>query len=115
MTVFARENIGGRVQLWHRHTGPHGEPQVTVETVQDVEPVIRHAKAQREITRNSDFRFRGAIPATVIEDVSKINARLWGCKIGEAFTEIMQAKTDRAKRVWKTLLGDSDYSKLQGK
>jgi len=111
MTVIFEENIGGRIQRWHRHTGDRGQPQITVETVQDVEPVFEEAK--RLSNDKGDFRFLGTIPATVIDEVSKINAKRWGISVADAFREIIGNKTSRAHAVWKLLLKDSEYRKFQ--
>jgi len=108
------ENIGGRVEKWWLHTDAQGKDVITVETIQDVEPVFAHVKAMTDAHRTkSDFRFKASIPATLIEEVCRLKAIDWGCKTVDVFKELMSAKTDRAKGIWDMLTGDREYRRLQ--
>lgn len=110
--LLAVEDIGGRSEKWWLHTGDHGQDCITVETVQDVEPII-DAVSRRRLDSGGDFRFVASIPATVFEEVCKIEARRWGVRLHAATREIMQNRTDRAKAVWLMLTRGRDYRKLQ--
>lgn len=110
--LLACENIGGRIQKWWSHFGDDGKPEITVETIQEIDPIFEVVKRNSE-TAPSGFRFRGTIPITLIDEISKVRGADWGLNTTEAYAEIMGNKTDRAKAVWKMLLEDIDYRKLQ--
>jgi len=108
------DDIGGRVEKHWLHVGDDGKDRITVETIQHVDPIFRHVKNQSEAqSAKSDFRYQGSIPATLIEEIAKTAGALWGNGTLKAFQEIMLSKTDRAKKIWKMLLKDRDYRKLQ--
>lgn len=115
-TLLSQAWVGGRLERMWLHIGDDGRKKVTTEVVQDCEPVIDNAKtlAQNQ-SRKSMLRFKANVPGTSIEDAARINCKLWGVKQHEAFAEIMQARTDRAKRVWNVLTEGSDYAKLQAR
>lgn len=110
--LMCQENIGGRIQKWWLHYGDYGQEQITVETIQEIDPVFELVKRNSEYS-SKDFRFKGTIPATLIDEICKVKGKLWGMNTTEAYREIMQGKTGRAKAVWKMLLEDRDYRKLQ--
>lgn len=113
--LIAVEDIGGRVERHWVHEGDDGRKKITVETIQDVEPAIDEAKALTEATRKGGFRFKANVSATHLEEACRIASRLWGQKFPETFREVMQAKTDRAKGVWRELTEGRDFRKLQAK
>lgn len=110
--VYQEQQPDGVVQRWHRHTGDQGQPQLTVESVADVEPAFKEARL-RSNDAGKPFRFKGLVHRTVLDEVAKINAQRWGVTVGAAFREIMQGRTDRAKDVWRMLATDRDYRKFQ--
>lgn len=112
MRLLGAENIGGRVERTWLHTDDSGNDVITVQAVQDVAPVFSHVKRSSE-GKGRDMRYRGSVPATVLEDMAKISAASWGVTKIEAFREIMGNKTDRARKVWSLLLDDRDYRRLQ--
>lgn len=111
--LLAQDNIGGRIERWWSHTDDYGNTATTVEAVQDVEPVFEAVKRQADLPRSGDFRYRATIPATVIEDVSKLKASEWGIGKFPAFQEIMAGKTDRSQQVWAEVLYGRDYRRFQ--
>lgn len=115
--LVAVEQIGGgRFERWWTHEGDDGRKKLTVETVQDAEPAIDNAKALAENTdRKSLLRFKANVTATQLEEACRIAAKLWGQPFPETFREVMQAKTDRAKSVWRNLTEGRDFRKLQAK
>ena len=115
-TLLSQEWVGGRLERHWSHIGDDGRKKITTEVVQDCEPVIDNAKflAQNQ-SRKSILRFKAHVTGTSIEAAASIQAKLWGVKQHEAFAEIMQAKTDRAKKVWNVLTEGSEYSKLQAR
>lgn len=108
------ERIGGRVEKTWLHTGDDGTDRITVETVQDVDPIIRAVKLRNDMDRGkSDLRFKAEIPFTLLEEMCRLASIEWGCKARDAFQEVMQGKTDRAQRVLRTLTDGRDFRKLQ--
>lgn len=103
--LLSTENVGGRTELWWLHTGDDGKDRITVETVQDVEPILDQNK--REYAAASQSFGKGAfhkiatIPSTVIEEICRIK--------NISFAELMQAKTDYAQHIWKHLLNDPEF------
>jgi len=113
--LLGREQSGDRRENWWLHTGDDGNDRITVQTVQESDPIIARVDRVRHdpIDRKSAFRFKASIPATLIEDAARINAKEWGIAYGEAFREIMSNRTDRAQRVWKTMTHGRDYRMFQ--
>lgn len=106
----------GRTEYHYLHYGSDGREKITVETVQEVDPVFDHVKDMSDTrNRKSSFRYRATVPFTLIEDLCKTHSVLWGIKPIDAFREIMNGSTDRGKAVQKILLNDIDYSKLQAR
>lgn len=111
--LLATEVNGQRVDRWWLHTGDHGQEQITVQTVEDVEPIFDRVKRHREKGRGGDFRHVASIPPTVVDEACRVNAKLWGIRPSEVFQELMANDTDRAKGVWQTLTRGRDYRKFQ--
>jgi hypothetical protein len=115
-TLLSQEWVGGRLERTWVHLGDDGRKKLTVEVVQDVEPAIENAKALAQTaSRESSFRFKANVTATQIEEACRIQSKVWGVPFRECFSEVMQGKTDRAKRVWRTFTEGRDYAKLQAK
>jgi hypothetical protein len=116
MKLLGVERVMDRVHKHWLHTDGAGHSQVTVETTQDVSPIIKTVKsiAQGQSPK-SQFRFKAQIPGTMIEDTAKISAKLCGITTRDAFSELIRGKTDRAKRTMKILSEGRDYRKLQAK
>lgn len=110
--LLGTERNGGRVERYWQHWGDDGKKKITVETVEDGEIAIKRARRLAQ-ERHRDVRYKATIPATMIDDISKIEAQRWGVSVREAFAEIVAARTDRAKRVWRTLTQGRDFSRLQ--
>lgn len=113
MKLLDSQRVGQRTEKWWLHTGDYGEDQITVEIVEDVEPIFERVKRQRDAGNKGDFRFVASIPPTVIDEACRINAKTWGIRPGQVFQELMTNKTDRAKSVWRTLTHGRDYRKFQ--
>lgn len=108
------ENVGGRLERWWLHSGEGPKHNaITVETIQDVEPVFDAVARKRNLPKGKDFRYVAHVSGVVIEEVCKIKAALWGVRHADAFREIMNNKTDRAQQVWAELLRGRDYRKFQ--
>lgn len=112
----AEHTGGGRIERHWLHTGDDGGDRITVETVQDAEPVFEIVKSIAQAqTKKSAFRFKASLPTTMIDETSKINAKLWGMSVREAFAELIGQKSNRSKRVMKTLTEGRDFRKFQAK
>lgn len=104
---------GQRTEKWWLHTGDYGDDQITVEIVEDVEPIVERVKRQRDLPNKGGFRHVASIPPTVIDEACRLNAKRWGMRAGEVFNELMANKTDRAQGVWQMLCQGRDYRKFQ--
>ena len=97
--------IDGRVQNYWLHPGDDGNDNITVETVQDVEPILeRNKRAYNDAPTRfgpGDFHKVADIPVTVIEDIARVR------KI--PFPELMQGRTDRAQAIWDDLVNGRDF------
>jgi hypothetical protein len=108
------EWIGGRLERTWSHYGDDGRKKITHEVIQDVEPVMEHAKMLAQNQRSdSAFRFKAHITGTQLEGACRIAAKKWGVSFRECFSEVMLGKTDRAKSVIHMLTDGRDYAKLQ--
>jgi hypothetical protein len=115
-TLLNVEWVDGRLEKTWSHLGDDGRKKVTVEVIQDVEPAIDSAKALAQSSkRDSLLRFKAHVTGTQLEDACRIECKVWGIPFYECFREVMQGKTDRAKKVWAMLTEGRDYAKLQAK
>lgn len=116
MKLLETEHFNGRRHRYWLHPSERGKGNaITVETTQDVAPIIKQVKSIAELGKSKDFRFKATIPGTMLEDAAKINAKRWGISVRAAFTELVKGKTDRAKREMKVLTEGRDFRKLQAK
>lgn len=113
--LLGQEVNGGRIDRWWLHTGDDGSDRITVETIEDVEPVIDAVKRRRELPNSGDFRHVATIPRTVIDEVCRVNAATWGVQPYQVFAELMANKTDRARGVWRLFTQGRDYRRFQYK
>lgn len=115
MKLLGSEWAGGRVEKYWLHSGPDGRDRITVETVQDVQPIMDAVHVQRSMPQGKDLRWKATIPNTVFEETCRITAQVWGVEPSVVFKEIMDARTDRAQQVMRTLTEGRDYRKFQAK
>ena len=98
------EKNGHRVDRYFAHYGDGGKALLTVETVEDVEPIL---EANKRAYADAPSRFGNgsthvaSIPTTVIEAVCKHT------KI--PFAEFIKGKTDRAQKAWNVLLNSPEF------
>lgn len=114
MRLLGSENVGGRVEHWWLHSGDDGTDRITVQTVQDAEPVIESVQMKTELNAG-DFRFKASIPETIVDECCRVYGLRWGVTPTAVMQELMSAKTSRSKRIWKMLTEGRDYRKLQAK
>lgn len=106
--------LPGVVQKTWRHTDGAGNDNITVENVQDVEPIFNQVKLGAQ-ANSKDMPLLAQIPVVVIEETSRVCATNWGMRVKDAYAEIVNNKTGRAKQVWAILVTGRDYRKLQTK
>ena len=111
--LLGADRVGGRIYRYWLHYGDDGREKVTVETVQDVEPVLSHVERLNDAKQGKEFRFKATVTFTDIDRVSKEKAEYWGVTVKQAFEELMQGKTTRAQRALRDLTEGRDYRKLQ--
>ena len=114
MKLLGSEKVGGRTEYYWLHVGDDGKDRITVQTVQDAEPIIESVQAMSE-SPGKDFRFKARIPTTIVEELCRVYATKWAMKPGDIFREMMAGRTDRSKRLWKMLTESRDFRKLQAK
>jgi hypothetical protein len=93
-----------RTDRYWLHTGDKGQDCITVETVEDVEPVIEANKAQYNDpspTQDGLGRKVASIPGVIIMELCRIN------KI--SFRELMLGKTERSQTIMNRFLNDPAF------
>lgn len=109
------ETSGGLVNKTWLHVGDNNQDQITVQTFQDVEPIMKQTKHRAQQNKGKDFRYKADIPSNLINEACYQASKSWGVSAKEAMEELMIAKTDRAKKLWKVLTEGRDFRKFQAK
>lgn len=115
MKLLGTEQNGALTEKYWRHVGEDGREKITVQSTQDVAPVFDLVKERAQAPRTGESLHLGEVPEVLINDFCYKYANLWGLRPHQVLKELMKGKTDRAKKVWKLLLRDRDYRKLQAK
>lgn len=112
--LLGTEIRGDCVDRYWLHVGDDGLEKITVQTTQESDPVIARVKkiSDQSNSRNS-FRLKASIPGTMVDEICRVNASLWGIPKREVFAEMVAAKTDRSQRIWRMLTEGRDFRKLQ--
>ena len=111
--LLGADRVGDRVYRYWLHTGDDGKDRLTVETVQDVEPIIDRVKRINDQRQGKDFRFKATVTFTDMDRIAAEKAAHWGMTVKQAFEELMRGKTTRAQRALRDLTDGRDYRKLQ--
>jgi len=101
MKLLDTERLGPITHRTYLHQGDDGRDRFTVTTTQDVDSIIaanrrEYNDAPSRFGSGSGFHRVARIPVTVIEEA----CRVYQIK----YRELILGKTDKAKRVWRTLL-----------
>jgi len=116
MKKMGVEKSGNLTHTDYLHTGDHGQKVLTTVTSEDVTPVFHKAKLlAQSVKSGSDYKYKASISQNMISEACNQAAVTWGISRREAFSELIGAKTDRAKKVWKILTEGRDFRKLQAK
>lgn len=113
--LLGTEVRGDCIDRYWLHVGDDGRDRITVQTTQASDQIIARVKkiSNEPIDRKSSFRFKASIPGTMVDDICRINASLWGMSKREVFAEMIAARTDRSQRIWRMLTEGRDFRKLQ--
>lgn len=114
MRTLHQERRDDLVETYYQHTGEDGREKITIQVVQDAEPIINQVKAEAQL-QSKGIRLKAILPAVVINEASKVCAMVWGISVKDAFSELLNQKTTRAKQSMKVLTEGRDFSKLQAK
>jgi hypothetical protein len=109
MKLLGVERVFAGVERHWLHTGDDGKDRITVETVQDVEPILKANTAEYNSAPDKfgkgDMHKVASIPAVVLEDACRIH--------NISFAELMDQKTDKSKRIWNDLLNGREFRKFR--
>lgn len=108
------ESRDGIVDRYIQHTGDDGRQKITIQSVQDAEPIFNQVKAEAQNPMKG-MRLKAKIPVVMLNEASKVSAKVWGLSVKDAFSEIFEQKTDRAKKVLRMLTEGRDFRKLQAR
>lgn len=108
--LMGAESSNGIIERhWLHEDG--GRKLLTVERIQDVEPILKRNKQEFNSASKSYGRSElqkvASIPAIILERA---------CKIHEIkFPELMACKSDKAKKIWNELLNSRDFTAFRTK
>lgn len=114
MKLLGRENVGGLINSDYLHVGDDGRDKITTVTSQDASDIITSVKHCAQ-TPGKDIRLKARIPANLVNEACRQASVSWGITPREVFAEMMRTKTDRSKKLWRTLCDGRDFRKLQVK
>ncbi len=102
--LLSQEWVGNRLEKWWLHTGDNGNDHITVETIEDVEPVLEKNKAlynEKPVDHPVLGRKVASIPGTVLEELCRIH------KI--SFRELMVGNSERGQKILNSVLNDPSF------
>lgn len=101
--LLGTEVNGPRLDRYWEHIGDDGRGKITVETIEDVEPVIEANKVayNEPQGKNDGLKKVASIPGTIIMELCRINEISFG--------ELMLGKTDRSQHVLNSFLNDPAF------
>lgn len=109
-------NLGGRVQRTWMHYGDENQRQFTVEVVEDFSKAMKQLKREKQQeSSKSSFRLKAELPRTLVDELAKISAKSWGVSVKDAFSELMNGKSDRGRRALKLVSEGRDFRKFQAR
>ena len=116
MKIMGVEQSGTLTHTDYLHTGDSGQKVLTTVTSEDANPVFHKTKLLAQSAKSGgDYKYKASISQNMINEACAQAARTWGISRREAFSELIGAKTDRAKAVWKILTEGRDFRKMQAK
>lgn len=116
MKKMGVERSGNLTNTDYLHTGDRGQSVITTVTTEDANPVFHKAKLLAQSAKSGgDYKYKASISQNMINEACVQASTTWGITRREAFSELIGAKTDRAKAVWKILTEGRDFRKMQAK
>lgn len=111
MKLLGAEAVLGGVKKTWAHTGDDGKDCITVQTIVDVEPIIKrnaeeYASASTSYAKG-DIHKVASIPVIVIEQMCQVH------KI--SFRDLMLRKCEKSKAIWNDLLNGRDFRAFRTK
>jgi hypothetical protein len=111
MKILGAEVVPGGVQKTWLHTGDDGKDRITVETIVDVEPILKRNAEEYASASSSymkgDMHKVASIPAIAIEQACRFHQI--------SFRELMARKSDKSRMVWNELLNGRDFRAFRTK
>lgn len=111
MKLLGETPVLGGVQKDWLHVGEDGKDRITVETIVDVEPILRRNAAEMATSSSSymkgDLHKVASIPAIVLEETARVHQISFG--------ELMNGKSDKAKSIWNSLLNGREFQAFRTK
>ncbi len=99
--LISQERVGNRIERYWLHSGDDGKDRITIETVEDVEPVLEANKKlynEKPVDDPVLGRKVASIPGTVLEELCRIH------KI--KFRDLMNSKNPRGQKILNEFLND---------
>lgn len=116
MKKVGSEKVGNLTHTDYFHIGDDGRKKITTVTSEDVAPVIQKVKKLSQSVNSKDaFRYKATVSVNMINEACRQAAISWGVRPHQALGEIMAAKTDRSKKLWRTLTEGRDFRKMQAR
>ena len=109
-TLMGVESSNGVIERhWMHEDG--GKKLLTVERIQDVEPILKKNREEFNSASKSYGRSEmqkvASIPSVILENACKLHSI--------KFSELMACKTEKAKSIWNELLNGRDFTAFRTK
>lgn len=108
--LLGSERVGDVIHRYWSHDG-----NITVESVQDVEPILEANKRKYNdapSTWKGDVHSIANIPGVLINRLCYDKAKEWGCNAVDVFRELCQG-SDRANKVLNEMLNSREFMYLR--
>lgn len=106
--LISQERNGHKVERWWLHVGDDGREKITLETIEDVEPILENNKRlynEKPVDHPVLGRRVASIPQTIMEELCRIH------KI--SFAELMDKNNDRGQHIIQSVVNNPDLGKLR--
>ena len=111
MKLLEATKVAGGVEKYWQHVGDDGREKLTIETVVDVEPILKRNKQEINDVApgflKGDMHKVASIPGILLDKMAKLH--------GITFSELMLGKTQKSQMIWNELLNGRDFQSLRTK